>query len=266
MKQRVTSATVLLLIFIPILIIGGSYFAYLMLVAGIFGLYELLKIVETKTELPFILKMISYVFVTFIIMNNYQKGIIDNVINYQVIASLFIVYLFPLVFINNSKKYNFHDALEIIGSILFIGIPFNLMILIRNNDLNLLIYLFLITIVTDTFAYLTGNNIGKHPLASKISAKKTIEGTIGGLLMGTIIPVLYFQEVVAIDLNLWYLIFITASLSLIGQLGDLVFSAIKRYYEQKDFSNLIPGHGGILDRLDSIIFVILFFTIIFNYL
>lgn len=266
MKQRVISAIVLLAIFIPVLLIGGNHFAYLMLVAGICGLYELIKIIETKREIPVILKFISYLFVAFLIMNNYQKDVINNAIDYRVLSPLLIVYLVPIVFINDNKKYNFNDAISMIGAILCIGIPFNLLILIRNFDINLIVYLFLISIITDTFALLTGMYIGKHQLAPKISNKKTIEGAIGGLLMGTFIPVLFFNELVIIDINIWLLILITVLLSIIGQIGDLVFSAIKRYYDQKDFSDLIPGHGGVLDRLDSIIFVVLLFAIIFSFL
>ena len=91
----------------------------------------------------------------------------------------------------------------------------------------------------------------------KISPNKTIEGLIGGTLMGTFIPMVFYLTVINPNISMQILFIVTISLSLIGQLGDLVFSAIKRHYKVKDFSNLIPGHGGILDRFDSIIFVIL---------
>ena len=104
--------------------------------------------------------------------------------------------------------------------------------------------------------------IGKNKLAPSISPHKTIEGFIGGALMGTFVATTFYFTVIDSNISLVILILTTAFLSVIGQLGDLVFSSIKRTYGVKDFSNLIPGHGGILDRLDSIIFVILAFILV----
>ncbi len=110
---------------------------------------------------------------------------------------------------------------------------------------------------TDVFAYALGKLIGKHKL-TPISPNKTIEGSIGGIL-GSIIMNLGYTLIInnLFQLNLPYLnvIIIAITLSILSQIGDLAASSIKRYVEIKDFSNLIPGHGGLLDRIDSIIFV-----------
>ena len=140
------------------------------------------------------------------------------------------------------------------------------MITIRDNSFATVIYLLLITIMTDTFALFTGMLIGKHKLCEKISPKKTIEGSIGGSLVGTIVPVLFYIFIIDANANIFLLIFITLCLSIIGQIGDLFFSSIKRHYGMKDFSKLIPGHGGVLDRLDSFIFVVLTYLILMNFL
>ena len=116
--------------------------------------------------------------------------------------------------------------------------------------------------MTDSFALLTGMFIGKNKLAPTISPKKTIEGFVGGALMGTFIATSFYVTVINQNCSLVLVIFITLFLSCIGQLGDLVFSSIKREYGMKDFSNLIPGHGGILDRFDSLIFVFLAFILV----
>jgi phosphatidate cytidylyltransferase len=116
----------------------------------------------------------------------------------------------------------------------------------------------LITITTDSYAYIIGRLIGKHKLLETISPNKTWEGMISGTVIGTIIPTVFY--VVAVGNNPIKMLFITLFLSILGQFGDLVFSAIKRYFGKKDFSNIMPGHGGILDRLDSIIFVMLGFV------
>jgi len=120
--------------------------------------------------------------------------------------------------------------------------------------------------MTDTFAYFGGYFIGKHKLCPSISPNKTIEGAIVGTLVGVMVSTLFYLFVINNSINIAILIGITLVLSLVGQLGDLFFSSIKRYYKVKDFSNLIPGHGGILDRLDSIIFVILTYILFMNIL
>ena len=107
-----------------------------------------------------------------------------------------------------------------------------------------------------------GNLIGRHQL-TPISPKKTIEGALGGVIGGTIAASLFYINVIN-NLHPIQVIIMTITLSIIAQIGDLIFSKIKRENNIKDFSNLIPGHGGILDRLDSIIFTVLFYIIIIN--
>ena len=121
--------------------------------------------------------------------------------------------------------------------------------------------MFIITIITDTFALITGKCIGKHKLSPTISPNKTIEGLIGGTVMGVFVASIFYVTAIDPHVQIIQLLIVTTSLSLIGQLGDLAFSQIKRYYNVKDFSNFIPGHGGVLDRLDSIIFVVLMYTL-----
>ncbi len=261
MKIRVISAAVLLAIFIPLLLIGGLPYSLLMLLIALLGLYELLKIRKTKKEFPFFVELCAYILVAFMTLNNYQSKDLYFLMDYRLMTIMMFVFLAPMVFINDSKKYNLNDALFLVGSVLFIGLSFNLLILLRNFSLNYVIYLFLIATMTDTFAYITGRYIGRNPLAPLISPKKTIEGLIGGTIMGVIIGSIYYTTVINTGLDIGIIVFVTLCLSLIGQLGDLVFSAIKRYYGVKDFSNLIPGHGGILDRLDSIIFIVLGFIL-----
>ena len=261
MKKRVISAIVLIAIFVPILLLGGMPFAIFMSIAAVVSMYELVNARTKKKGFPFLPLLCSYIFVLVLTLSNYNINTFDYHLDYRIIAGMIFAFVAPLVFINNTKKYGLNDALFLVGSTLFIGISFSLLIQIRNFQLDFVIYLFLVTILTDTFAYITGKNVGKHKLAPKVSPNKTIEGTIGGTLMGTFASVLYYNAVINPHLNIFILIIITIVLSLIGQLGDLAFSFIKREFEVKDFSNLIPGHGGVLDRLDSMIFVVLGFML-----
>jgi phosphatidate cytidylyltransferase len=262
MKTRVISAIILIAIFVPFLLIGGISFAVFMSIVSALGLYELLKVKEGKKKFPVLLKIIAYCMVVAFCLNNVNSIEFQYTFDYRVVAFIIFIFLSPMVFINDTKRYNLSDALFLVGSVLFIGLSFNLIIITRNLDLNYLIYLLLITTITDTFALITGMLVGSHKLCPDISPKKTIEGLVGGVLMGTFVATAFYFTVISSSISLVLLIFITAGLCLVGQLGDLVFSSIKRYYGVKDFSNLIPGHGGILDRFDSLIFVTLAFIIL----
>jgi len=121
---------------------------------------------------------------------------------------------------------------------------------------------------TDIFAFLVGQKFGKHKF-SKISPKKSIEGCIGGVLGAVIITLIYtiiINLVLGLNINYLFIGLIAVLLSLIGQIGDLSASSIKRYVGIKDFSNLIPGHGGMLDRIDSLIFIAPFAYLLLNLL
>ncbi len=110
---------------------------------------------------------------------------------------------------------------------------------------------------SDIFAYLIGRKIGKHKF-TEVSPNKTIEGCIAGIVSAVLLSLLYtviLNNVFSLNINYFVIIILTGILSIIGQIGDLAESSIKRYCEIKDFSNLIPGHGGMLDRIDSVIFI-----------
>lgn len=261
MKVRVLSAIIMLLLFVPLLIIGGIPFALLMLVISLIGLHEIFKVKRKQKEFPFLMELFGYILVGFLTLNNYSSSSLIFEIDYRVVAFMIFVFVLPIVFINNDKKYSVDDALFMMGATLFIGISMNLLILIRNYELLYIVYIFLITCITDSFALITGRFIGKHKFAPKISPKKTWEGFFGGTLWGAFIGTIFFNTVIDPSVNIVVVAVVTTALSVIGQLGDLVFSAIKRHYGEKDFSNLIPGHGGILDRLDSTIFVVLGFLL-----
>jgi len=261
MKTRVLSAIVMLAIFIPLLIIGNTPFSILMTLLAVVGFYELIRVRETKKQFPQLIKIIAYLMVIFFTIFNFDSVQFMNVVDFRIISLIIFIFLSPMVLLNDTKKYNLNDALFIIGSLLFIGMSFNLIIITRNFDIHYIIYLLIVTSITDTFAYITGNLIGRTKLSPKISPKKSWEGLIGGSIAGVIAAVVFFITVINPNISLVLIILITLLLTLLGQLGDLIFSSIKRYYNVKDFSELIPGHGGILDRFDSMIFVVLGFVL-----
>ena len=262
MKSRIIGAIIIVALFVPFLIIGDLPFALFMAALAVGSLYEMLKVRETRKKFPFLLKIFAYLLVVAFSLFNFNSIDYIYTFDYRVVAIIIFLFLSPMVFVNDTKKYNLNDALYLVGSVLFIGLCYNLIIITRNYDISYVIYLLLITTITDTFALVTGMLIGKNKLCPKISPNKTVEGLIGGLIMGTFVATAFYITVINPSVSLIYIIVITLLLCGVGQLGDLVFSSIKRYYDVKDFSNVIPGHGGILDRLDSLIFVTLAFIIL----
>ena len=260
MKTRVISAVIALAIFIPIILSGGIVFNVAAYLIGLMCLKEFFDAKSSKKEIPFIVRIISYIFMSLIILTDISFVSVNYSLDYRILAGLFISLLLPVVIFHDSDKYSVQDAFYAIGGVLFLGISIAFLIMLRHIDLKTFIFLFIITITTDTFAYITGSLIGKNKMVSKISPKKTWEGLIGGTLMGVFISLMFYHTCINAEVSIFYLILICTFLSLLGQAGDLVFSAMKRYFGIKDFSNIMPGHGGILDRLDSIIFVVLGFS------
>lgn len=260
MKTRIISALVALAIFIPITIKGGAIFNIVFFLLAMQGLKELLDVTENKKKIPSFIKLICYL----ILAGIFFVGVVDKKmilnIDFRIIAGSFLILLLPTVLYHNKKVYNVKDSFYLLGGLLFLGTSMSLFVMYRNISLKLFIFLFLITIITDTFAYTTGRLIGKTKLLEEISPNKTWEGLIGGSIMGTFICTVYYTTVINPEISLTVIIPIVLFLTIVGQFGDLFFSSIKRYFGVKDFSNIMPGHGGVLDRFDSVIFVMLAFT------
>ncbi len=261
MKIKVISAIVALAIVIPIIIYGGFPYYFSVAIIGLIGFIELINLKDKDKKIPNFVKIISvFCFICLLLSNLIYSSLF--LADYKLITMVIFFLLIPLIIYKNLKIYNINDALYLLGVIFFLGISFNYLIVLRNYSLYYLVFLLLITIVSDTFAHFTGILIGRNKLCPIISPNKTVEGFIGGTLFGTFVATTFYISIFNYTGSILTLILIVAFLSVIGQLGDLVFSAIKRNYNTKDFSNLMPGHGGILDRLDSILFVLLAFSFI----
>ena len=166
-----------------------------------------------------------------------------------------------VLFLRYFPSYEYHNALAPGQSVSYINLYDNL------ESCLLLVYILLGACLNDAFAYFVGVFFGKHKMNERVSPKKTWEGFFGGVILTSIVTsgMAFILAAVdsgshailkgILDLNHWYhIIILSLLIPIISVLGDLVFSSIKRFYGIKDFSNVLPGHGGVLDRLDSIFF------------
>lgn len=180
----------------------------------------------------------------------------------------FSIFLMIDLFQNQSKKEQplFKKLIHLIG---YVTLPFliitQLPYLNGNYSPFLLLSIFIMIWCNDTFAYICGRLLGKHKLYEKISPKKTIEGFIGGLLFTQLAAfIIYKTSSLQIALIAWLLI--ALGISVLGTVGDLIESKYKRQAGVKDSGNIMPGHGGILDRFDSILFAAPFLFLIYKIL
>lgn len=174
------------------------------------------------------------------------------------VVPITVVWVFLRVIISNMKITIYDAAITLLGIIYIVGFMIFLPLIIDLQDGKLMVWYALFTAWgTDVFAYLIGKAFGKHKFTD-VSPKKSIEGCVAGILGAVVFVFIYtyvLNKYMNFNLSYLYIIVVSIFLSIIGQIGDLAASTIKRYAGVKDFSNLIPGHGGMLDRLDSVIFV-----------
>jgi len=257
MKPRVKTAFFLVVFFVPAFYIGGWVLDIILGLLGLISTYELFKMFKTKSNAPFIVLIIELLFsaVLFLLISYYYKGLLNLEWTFYTLIVMIIVGALLLVVEDEFKADDFGRYLV---AILYPVVGFSALNTLRFISLEVIGFLFLITSMTDMFAYFIGIKFGKHRLAIKISPKKSIEGAIGGVVFAILIVVGYIylinlESIDNINFNIWVSIILIFTISVFGQIGDLVASKLKRGCDIKDFSNLFPGHGGVMDRFDSAI-------------
>lgn len=249
MTKRVLTAIVLLLITIPCIYFSNYTSGLIATIFCLIGNYEIIKL--TGKNYNFFEKAFSYLLVLFPICSLFNTET-NNILLMIFLTTLLIYCGFVVV----NDKNNVNDVF----------IHFVVTLLLQNciylfsTSRQTSLFLLVVTILTDTFALFGGMLLGKHKLAEKISPKKTVEGAICGSLFSTLLVCLFIYFTLH-TFNIFIIITILL-LTIVSQIGDLFYSVIKRHYNVKDFGNLLPGHGGALDRIDSISFVFTAYLII----
>ncbi len=178
----------------------------------------------------------------------------------QLFSILFMLIVFMFVYVFTFPKFRAEQVMSSFFCYAYAPVMFAFIYQTRELAYGkyLVWMIFISSWICDTFAYLTGILIGKHKLTPKLSPKKSIEGAVGGVagsaLAGGLYGYFLVENVVAEQEVTWIFVILSAAGAMISQVGDLAASAIKRNHEIKDYGHLIPGHGGIMDRFDSVIF------------
>lgn len=256
MKQRIITAFVLALILVPCVLIGGIAFDILAFFVALGMSYELIKICEPKAKLY--MYVISALFIVYGLF--FEKGLmISNEFSIILAVVLLCAHIFDASTTFSRTAYYFL-------TIFIVSMGLHMIYQLRTvYGFNYIMMMVFATFGCDTGAYFVGVTIGKHKLCPRLSPKKSIEGSVGGIITGTILAVL-FAYFIGINMSVMNMILVSFVLTITGQIGDLTFSSMKRMFDVKDFSNLLPGHGGLLDRFDSLLFNSMIFGLLLSLL
>ncbi|MCI5723149.1 MAG: phosphatidate cytidylyltransferase [Erysipelotrichaceae bacterium] len=249
MMIRTLVAIAILVVVIPPLYFGGNLLQALLALITLLGSLEIASVTDQKKH---------YVLAFFIMLAIAAMYYINRSA-YPAVLAIWLIVLFAVELL--SKKENSDLAAYTFLMSVLMGLALRCLSVIYqgSHGFLMMILVMIACFLCDTGAYLTGSRFGKHKLIPHVSPNKSVEGAIGGYLIGMIGSLLWGLFVTTY-LPTSLVIATSLILPAVAQIGDLSFSSIKRRFGIKDFSNLLPGHGGIFDRIDSLIFCLMAFN------
>ena len=241
LEKRIISGVIGIILLFFIVLKGGFYLSISILLMSLIGIREIYNAFRNIGMKP--INYIGYLSAFLIFVSLFYDSL-------SMTASMsFIVILSLIHFVLSGRRTIIDIALTLFG---IIYIPFLLFHLYFLDGTEYIWLVFIVAFGTDTFAYIFGNLFGKNKLAPNLSPNKTIEGSVGGIV-GSLILTIGYSIYIGLDIN-FSIVAMSIFVSICAQLGDLTASKIKRWSKIKDYGCIMPGHGGMLDRFDSIIF------------
>ncbi|MCI8332284.1 MAG: CDP-archaeol synthase [Clostridiales bacterium] len=270
MKTRIITAIVALAVFAPILYFSDTWpFVAFACVVSLLASYEILKCASLDKEwFLSIPTMLVFTFIPFCT----RYVFVENSAFLRYVCVVLLIYMFYVfaVAVFSKGKIQITDACLVFMMNAYACAGFCSMVFLRDLEgagMFMFPLLFIGAWVTDTGAYFVGVTLGKHKLIPDVSPKKSVEGAVGGLLITTLVFLLYglfINKVFDHQVNYAGLFIMGLLVAVVSMIGDLIASLVKRHYGVKDFGTLFPGHGGVLDRFDSILASSLFIFVLCN--
>jgi len=265
MKTRVITAAILISIFGAVLIFGEGQLEFLfsggiVVIASIAAYEFMIRCHRSNNKVYWYHYLPVALTFAFVLIN---VLLFDHNNYYQILwlSLLGMVFIYLIVYLIDLRMSRADLAMSLL-TIFYASFGFIALAYIRQISLELILYLLIITILTDTFAYFIGIRFGKHKLMPRVSPKKSVEGAIGGLVFGSVLGTLYALYHHLMYDQFIFTFLVSIAISMVAQSGDLIASKFKREVGIKDYSNIFPGHGGILDRFDSTMFAAFFLMIL----
>lgn len=232
-------------------IMGGNVLFATVLIISVVGLYELFQVGNIRKSVFGMIAYLASIFLDFMILFKKEDNMMILIISFLLLLLFSYVFTFP--------KYTSQQVSLAFFGFFYVSVMLSYIYKVRvlENGAILVWLIFIGAWGSDTFAYLTGITLGKHKITPKLSPKKSLEGCIGGVFgaafIGFVYAIVFQKYLTSYNNPMLSFAIIGAASSVVSQIGDLAASAIKRNHDIKDYGDLIPGHGGILDRFDSII-------------
>ena len=267
LKRAISGAVYIVLLIFSITYSTESFFVLF----GVFlliAVFEFCELVHINKIFPVIIAVLMYGSVTYLETQNQP---LSKNFDYTLLAVTLLISFQCIYFLFNEKQYKVDTISKYLFLLGYIILPFIIITKIpfgiKGYNPKIIIGIFILIWTNDTFAYIVGKSIGKHKLYEKISPKKTIEGFLGGIVFAVIASYLiatYYIEGKQTAQFIW--LGFALIVGIFGTIGDLIESKFKRIANVKDSGKIMPGHGGILDRLDSVIFVAPFIFLFYQLL